>query len=405
MRWQDAEQANLSALWNQIAAVTANNVRNIPARLGLSAVIVIGITVTVAVLVSVLAMAAGFGRTLANTGHVDRVIVLRGGSNAELTSTLSRDNTQTIMDAAGVAIGLDGQRVASAEIVAVVNLKQKKTGTKANVTLRGVGPEGMALRPEIHLVAGRLHRRAVRELIVGRAAFVQFEGLEIGSRLLLHNSEWTVVGVFESGGDVHESELIADNETVLSAFRRNLFQDVVLRLQSAETFPELKAALTSNPTLSVDVKRETDYYAEQSRQLSTLLFFIAYVVGGIMAAGAVFGALNTMYSAVATRQLEIATLRAMGFGALPVVISVLAEALLLALGGGMLGALLAWLFFNGNVVNTLGANFTQVVFKLSVTPANVASGIVLALAIGIVGGLLPALRAARLPVAQALRAN
>jgi putative ABC transport system permease protein len=395
----------MASLANQILAVTANNLRNVPQRWGISAVVVIGIAVTVAVLVSVLAMAAGFGKTLANTGRADRAIVLRGGSQSELASTISRDNALTVMDAGGVRKSADGKAIASAEMVAIVSLAQKNTGTKANVTLRGVGPKAFELRPEIAVTAGRMFRPAVRELIVGKSALAQFRGLELGRHLIFHDSEWTVVGIFETNGDSHESELMADAETALSAYRRNLFQDVIVMLDSPSSFEAFKGALTTNPTLSVDVKRETEYYAEQSKQLNKLLFFVAYVVGGIMAIGAVFGALNTMYSAVSYRSLEIATLRAIGFGALPVVFSVFVEALMLALIGGVLGALAAWIFFNGNSVNTLGANFTQIVFRLTVTPPLAMSGILLACAIGVLGGLFPAIRAARLPIAAALRAG
>lgn len=395
----------MASVANQVAAVTLNNLRSLPQRAGLSAVIVIGIAVTVAVLVSVLAMAAGFGKTLVSTGRADRAMVLRGGSQSELASTLSRENVLTIADARGVRRSSDGKSVASAEMVAIVSLKQKSTGTAANVTLRGVGPKAFELRPEIHLIAGRMFRPAVRELIVGKAALGQFQGLEPGRRLLLHDNEWTVVGVFESGGGSHDSELMTDVETALSSYRRNMFQSVTVMLESPQAFDTFRNQLTADPTLSVDVKREADYYSEQSRQLSKLLFFVAYIVGGIMAVGAIFGALNTLYSAVSSRTLEIATLRAIGFGALPVVISVFVEAVLLALIGGVLGAALAWLFFNGNAVNTLGANFTQVVFNLTVTPLLALEGIALACLVGFIGGLFPALRAARQPIAAALRAG
>ncbi|MFI4980493.1 MAG: ABC transporter permease [Nevskiales bacterium] len=391
-------------MFKQTAAITSMNLRAIPQRLGTSWVIVIGIAVTVAVLVSVLAMAQGFKKTLASTGRPDRAIVLRGGSNAELSSTLSRENTLTIMDAAGVKKDADGKPLASAEMVAVVALPQRKTGTAANVTLRGVGPKAFELRPEIHLVAGRMFQPAVRELIVGKSATAQFKGAEIGSRIAFRDSEWTVVGEFESNGDAHESELMGDIETVLSAFRRNLFQSVTVLLDSPEAFTAFKDKLTTDPTLTVDVKREAEYYAEQSKQVSKLLNFLAYFVGGFMAVGAIFGALNTMYSAVSARSLEIATLRAIGFGAGAVVVSVFVEALLLSLLGGVIGAGVAWLVFNGNTVNTLGSNFTQVVFHLTVTPGLLLGAIFWACVIGVVGGLFPAIRAARLPVATALRA-
>lgn len=387
----------------QILAITEMNLRNLPQRSGISLVIIIGIAVTVAVLVSVLAMATGFEKTLSNTGRKDRAIVLRGGSEAELSSTISRDNTQTIMDAPGVLRDTDGKPIASADLVAIVNLPLKASGADANVTFRGVSPKNLALRPEIHIVEGRMFEPAVRELIVGRAAQRQFKGADVGSRIKLRDSEWTVVGVFESNGDAHESELLADIETGLSAYRRNLYQSVTVMLESPEAFGTFKDALTTNPTLSVDIKREPDYYASQSRQLSKLLHFLAFWVGGIMALGAVFGTLNTMYSAVSARSVEIATLRALGFGAFPVVVSVFVEALVLATIGGGIGATLAWLFFNGNTVNTLGANFSQVVFHLTVTPALLVNGIVWSCVIGLVGGLFPAVRAARLPVAAALR--
>ena len=391
-------------MFKQIAAVTSMNLRGLPQRLGPSLVIVIGIAVTVAVLVSVLAMATGFRKTVSNTGRTDRALVLRGGSITELGSTISRDNTQTIADAPGVKHDADGKPIASAEVVAIVGVPKKGDTALTNVTLRGVGLKGAQLRPEIHIVEGRLYQPAVRELIVGRSAQGQFAGLGLGSKIAFRDSDWTVVGVFESNGDSHESELLADVETVLSAFRRNLFQSVVVLLESPEAFDKFKDALTTNPTLSVDVKREPDYYAQQSKQLSQLLNFLAYFVGGIMAIGAIFGALNSMYSAVSARTLEIATLRAIGFGSLPVVISVFAEALLLALIGGAIGATLASLFFNGNAVSTLGGNFTQVVFKLTVSSGLLVTGIVWACLIGVIGGLFPAIRAARQPVATALRA-
>jgi putative ABC transport system permease protein len=392
-------------MFKQIGAVTSMNVRGIPQRLGASLVIVIGIAVTVGVMVSVLAMAVGFNKTINSTGRIDRAIVLRGGSVSELGSTISRDNTLTIMDAAGVRHGEDGKPIASAEVLLIVGLPKKGEQSQANVTLRGVGPASFALRPEIHLTEGRMFQPAVHELIVGRSAQGQFAGLSVGSKIALRNSEWTVVGVFDSDGDSHESELLADVETVLSAFQRNLYQSVVVQLENPDAFNAFKDALTTNPTLSVDVKRETDYYKAQAQQLNKLLNFLAYFVGSIMAIGAVFGALNAMYSAVAARSLEIATLRAIGFGSFSVVVSVLIEALALALAGGAIGAIFAWLFFNGNTVSTLGGNFTQVVFHLTVSPTLLVTGIVWACVIGVIGGLFPAIRAARLPVAAALRAG
>ena len=392
-------------MFRQIFAVTLMNLRSVPQRLGTSLVIVVGIAGVVAVLISVLAMATGFRQTVAGSGRGDRAVVLRGGSNSELSSTLARDATLTILDAPGVRKGDNGRPIGSAEAVVIVELPKKGSDTGANVTLRGVGSEVLALRPEVRLVAGRMFQPALHELIVGRSAQLQFQGLDLGSHLSIRGGDWTVVGMFESRGDSHESELMADADTVLSAYQRNLFQSVWVLLDSPEAFATFKDALTANPALSVDVKREPDYYAAQSKQLSTILTFVANFVGGIMAIGAIFGALNTMYSAVSARMVEIATLRAIGFGALPVVISVFAEAVLLAFAGGVIGALLAWLFFNGNSVSTLGGNFTQIVFPLKVSSGLLVLGVVLAIAIGVVGGLFPAIRAARLPIATALRAT
>jgi putative ABC transport system permease protein len=388
----------------QIGAVTWMNLRRIPQRFGTSSVIVIGIAGVVAVLISVLAMATGFTHTVAATGRADRAIVLRGGSDSELASTLAREATLTIMDAPGIRKNSQGNAVASADTVVIVDLPKKSNDSGANVTIRGVGPQWAALRPEIHLVAGTLFKPGLRELIVGRGAQSQFKGLDVGSHIALRGSDWTIVGAFESNGDSHESELLADAETVLSAYRRNFYQSVSVLLDSQDSFNAFKSALTTNPQLSVDVQRERDYYAHQSERMTTVLSFVAYAVGGIMAIGALFGALNTMYSAVSVRTREIATLRAIGFGAIAVVLSVLIEAMLLSILGALIGAGLAWVFFNGNVVSTLGSNFTQVVFHLAVSPSLVVLGVVWACIIGLIGGLFPAIRAARLPVATALRA-
>jgi putative ABC transport system permease protein len=388
----------------QIGAVTWMNLTSIPQRLGSSSVIVIGIAGVVAVLISVLAMATGFQHTVLGTGRDDRAMVLRGGSDSELASTLSREATLTIMDAPGVRKDHAGKPIASAEAVVIVDLPKKSNDSGANVTIRGVGPQGIELRPEVRLVEGRMLQRGLRELIVGRGAQGQFRGLDVGSHIALRGTDWIIVGAFTSNGDAHESELLADVETVLSAYRRNLYQSVIVQLDSANSFSAFKSSLTTNPQLSVDVMREREYYAKQSERMATVLKFVAYFVGGIMAVGALFGALNTMYSAVSARSLEIATLRAIGFGASAVVLSVLIEALLLACVGAVIGAGLAWIFFNGNAVSTLGSNFTQVVFRLAVSPALIGLGIVWAGVIGLVGGLFPAIRAARLPIATALRA-
>ena len=391
-------------MFKQLFAVIGMSLQTLPQRLGASSVIVIGIAGVVAVLVSVLAMGAGFRHTLADTGRPDRVIILRGGSDVELNSNLTRTDVSIISNAPGLAKDSNGKAVLSSELVTVVNVPKRDTGTDANVTLRGVGLKLTEVRPELKVVSGRMFRPAVRELIAGVGAARQFRGLGIGSMVHLRNADWTVVGTFTSNGDVHESELLADVDTVGSSIERNGYSSAVGLLTSPAEFSRFKDALTTDPQLKVDVQREPDYYAAQSKQLTQIINVVGTTVAIIMAIGAMFGALNSMYSAVAARGLEIATLRAIGFGALPVLLSVMIEALLLALIGGIIGASLAWLFFNGHSVSTLGGAFAQVVFELTVTPTLIATGVVWACVIGLLGGLFPALRAARLPVAEALRA-
>jgi len=389
----------------QLIAVISMSLQTVPQRLGASSVIVIGIAGVVAVLVSVLAMGAGFKHTLADSGRDDRVIILRGGSDAELNSNLTRTDIATISNAPGLAKDADGKALLSSELVTVVNVPKLDTGTDANVTLRGVGLKLAEVRPELKIVSGKMFRPAVRELIAGVGAAKLFRGLSVGSVLRLRNVDWTVTGIFSTNGDVRESELLADVDTVASSIERTGYSSAVGLLSSAAAFTAFKDSLTSDPTLTVDVQRERDYYAKQSAGLTKTINIVGTTVAVIMAIGAMFGALNTMYSAVAARGMEIATLRAIGFGAFPVLFGVIIESLLLALLGGVIGASLAWLFFNGHTVSTLGAAFAQVVFQLTVTRALIVTGIIWACIIGLLGGFFPALRAARLPVAEALRAG
>jgi len=391
-------------MFKQLTAVIGMSLQTLPQRIGASSVIVIGIAGVVAVLVSVLAMGVGFRHTLADSGRADRVIILRGGSDAELNSNLTRSDVDTISNAPGLAKDASGKALLSNELVTVVNVPKMDTGTDANVTLRGVGLKLTEVRPELKVFAGRMFRPAVRELIAGVGAAKQFRGLSVGSVLHLRNADWTVTGIFSSNGDVHESELLADVDTVGSSIERSGYSSAVGLLTGAAAFGRFKDALTTDPQLKVDVQREPEYYAAQSKNLTQVINVVGNTVAIIMAIGAMFGALNSMYSAVAARGLEIATLRAIGFGALPVLISVMIEALLLSLLGGVVGASLAWLFFNGHSVSTLGGAFAQVVFQLTVTRALIITGVVWACVIGLLGGLFPALRAARLPVAEALRA-
>jgi putative ABC transport system permease protein len=388
----------------QLWAVSLMSLQTLPQRLGASSVIVVGIAGVVAVLVSVLAMGAGFRHTLADSGRADRAIVLRGGSDAELSSNLTRSDIDTIGNAPGIAKDAEGKALLSNELVTVVNIPKIDTGTDANITLRGVGLRLTQVRPELTITEGRMFRPAVRELIAGVGAAKQFRGLNPGNVLHFRNADWTVTGLFTSNGDIHESELLADVDTVGSATQRTGYSSAIALLTSAAAFTEFKDALTTDPQLKVDVQREPDYYAAQSKGLTKAINVVGNTVAVIMAIGAVFGALNSMYSAVAARGMEIATLRAIGFGALPVLLSVMLEAVTLSLLGGLIGAALAWVLFNGHSVSTLGGAFAQVVFKLTVTRTLIVTGILWACIIGVVGGLFPALRAARLSVAEALRA-
>jgi putative ABC transport system permease protein len=384
----------------QIVAVTGMGLRAIPDRVGASLVIVIGMALVVGVTISILSMSVGFMRTVHNTGRIDRAIVLSRGSQYEFTSAISRDNMLTIADAPGIKIGSDGKPIVSAEYLTAVLVTKKIDGLDAYVSLRGVGPEAFALRPEIKLVTGRMFQSARHELIVGKSALAQFEGLEVGGQVPLPEGDWTITGSFESNGDEHESELLADSETVLSAMRANTFHSVTIMLQRPESLEMFQTAITTNPTLAVDVTRETQFLAAQSKYLNTFLTMIAYVVGGIMGLGATFGALNTMYSAVSARAIEIATLRAIGFSGAAVIASVLAESVVLAVFGAAIGSIVAWLAFNGNL-HAVGG----LVFRLAVTPSLIGLGLGFALTLGFIGGLFPAMRAASLPVADALRAT
>lgn len=391
-------------LIKQILAVSLMNLRSVPQRWGTSLVIVVGIAGVVAVLTAILAMGEGFRATLGQAGKEDRVLVLRSGATSELTSGLGREAVDLIQGAPGLARNAEGRAIASAEILVIADLPKRGTGTLANAPIRGVQAGAFELRPEVQVIEGRGFEAGPRELIVGRGAASQFEGLEVGARLAFRDADWTVVGIFSADGGVHESELWGDAETVMSAYRRSGFQSVTAQLESVAALATFADALAEDPRLNVEAQTLKAYFAEQSRQMSTLINVLGHTVGYIMAIGALFGALNTMYAAVATRAREIATLRALGFGGGAIVTSVLIEALLLALVGGAIGGGLAWLLFNGYTVSTLGASFSQVAFDFRVTGELLAKGLTWALVIGLAGGLLPAWRAARQPVTTALRA-
>jgi putative ABC transport system permease protein len=387
----------------QALAITGINIRSIPERWTSSLVIVIGLAGVVAVFTALLAMAGGFDSTLKATGRDDAVIIMRGGSDAELNSGLDRDQTDIIKQAPGIAAGADGKPLASAEVMVIAELVRKddkKSG--ANITVRGVDPAAFALRPGLKIIAGRNFTPGLRELVVGHGVLKQFQGAEIGQVVRMRGSDWTVVGEFESG-DAHDSELWTDINVARTTFGRTGASSILAALDGAGGFDRIKTGLGADPRVNVDVVRERDYFSGQTKQFRQTIGLLAGIVTVIMALGAIFAALNSMYAAVAARGKEIATLRAIGFGGLPVLISVMIESLLLALVGGVLGALIAYVLFNNVSLATLGQNFTQVVFSFKVTPELVIRGLVIALAIGMVGGLMPAIRAARMPVTTSLR--
>ncbi|MFT4249642.1 MAG: ABC transporter permease [Pseudomonas sp.] len=377
-------------------------IASLPQRWGASSVIVVGIAGVVGVLVAMLAMGQGFQATLDSTGDDTTAIVLRGGSQAETNSVIMRDQLPLIAGLPGVARDANDRPLVSAELSQVVNLLSRSDGTDVNAQFRGVGEQAWAVHDKVRIVQGRRFKPGLRELVVGKGAQSQFRGLEVGQSITLGNQAWNVVGVFATG-DAHDSELWTDTQTLATTYNRSAYHSISVRTQGNAGFQQFKAAMAADPRLKLDVLTTREYYRKQSGSLNKVLEVLGKFIGTIMAFGAVFGALNSMYAAVATRAREIATMRAIGFRGLPVVMAVMLETMLLALLGGMLGGLIAWALFNGYSVSTLGKNFSQVVFQFKVSPALLWTGLKWALGIGLVGGLFPALRAARLPITTALR--
>jgi len=388
----------------QILAVTLLNLRTVPRRLGSSAVAIIGIAGVVVVLVAVLSIAEGFQAVMEGTGSPDRVIVMRSGADSEMTSGLGGGQVDIIKEAPGILRDAAGLQ-ASGELFVIIDLPKRSTGTSANVPMRGIEPIATTVRQEFSIVEGRMFEFGTNEVIAGRGAAGQFDGLDVGNEIRLGQATWRVVGTFETDGSVAETEVWTDARTLQGAYRRgNSFQSVLAKLVSPDSFDEFRDWLTANPQLNVQVRHEQEYYAGQSRALTTLVRVVGFGIAGLMSLGAIFGAILAMYTAVATRAREIATLRALGFSALAVVTSVLAESLALAALGGVVGGLAAYLAFNGYQTSTINfQTFSQVAFAFRVTGTLLGMGLVAALVMGLVGGLLPAWRAARLPIVSALR--
>ena len=389
---------------SQTFAVTLLNLRTIPQRLGSSGVAIIGIAGVVIVLVSVLSIAQGFAAAMEQTGSESRALIMRSGADSEMTSGLSNTDVDIIKQAPGLR--RDGQNaVATAELYVIIDIPKIGTNTPANVPMRGVEPMATQVREEFSITEGRMFQFGTNEVVVGRGAKVNFQGLTVGSTIHSGQNTWQVVGVFETDGSIAETEIWCDSRVLQGAYRRgNTYQTVLARLDSSQTFDQFRDWLTTNPQVNLQVRREEEYYAQQSRALTTLIRTVGFGIAILMGIGAVFGAILTMYTAVSTRSREIATLRALGFNTTSVVVSVLAESLALAAIGGAIGGVLAYLAFNGYQTSTMNfSTFSQVAFAFQVTPRLLILGLTYALLMGLIGGLFPALRAARLPIPSALR--
>lgn len=386
---------------SQIIAVTLLSLRNLPSRLWPSLVIVAGMAAAIGVLISILSLAAGYAQLQRRTGDPGRAIILPETADTEGAGAISRRTIGDIMAMPGIARDAGGASLADPEYVSLLLADRRPAGRAPGlVTLRGVGRKALALRPELKIVAGRMFQPGARELIVGIAISPEFRGFAVGDKVIMQDGQWPVVGSFTTGGDVLEGQIIGDAATLMSVAKQNSFNSVIVRLDGPGGLAMLQRALAAGTRLGVRAERQSDYYERTSQDTASFFHAVAYAVGGIMALGALFGALNTMYSAVGARNREIATLRALGFGGTAVAVSVIAESVLLALTGALIGIGIAWILFNGQ-----GYAFGEVLFHLAVSPALVGVGLGWALVVALLGGLLPAIRAARLPVVDALRAT
>lgn len=389
----------------QVLAVTATNLRNIPMRLGSSLVIVVGIAGVVGVLIPVLAMSIGFRATIQGDARADRAVVLSRIATEEDISSISREHLGRIVNAPEVRRDARDRPLASGEVILQAPVSRKSDHSDVSLTLRGVGEEYFAVRPELKLVDGRMYRSGKQELVVGAAALAQFEGLAIGDTIRLQDGDWTVVGTYAGGNGSRESEVISDAQTVMSAYKLNAFNSVTVVLRDAASFESFRQGVARDTRSAAQARTEPEYLASVSAYVSRMMRTVAYSIGAIMGLGALFSALNSMYSAVAARKAEMATLRAIGFSGGAVAAAVLIEALLLAMLGAAIGVGISYAVFNGATISTLGGALSgsQLVYSLTVTPALVVSVALLACALGLAGGLVPAIRAARANIAGALQ--
>jgi putative ABC transport system permease protein len=382
----------------QIWIVSALNFKSLKSRFWQSMVIVVGLGATIGVLLSMMSLTAGLRQAYFNSGDPGRAIVTSQGAESEGTSNIARADAPVIMDAPGIARDKDGRPLADRALNMGLPVLHKN-GTKGFTTLRGFGPKGVALRPEFHMVAGRMFQTGKRELIVGVGAQASFQHMNIGDKVIMPNGEWPIVGSYTTG-DILDGQLIGDTETMLTALKHTAYNSILVRLTSQDALSTFRKAITTNPALQVTVTRHSDWYQKVSNQSTSFLAVMAYIVGTVMAIGALFGCLNTMYAAVSTRGREIATLRALGYGAFPVAVSVILEAVTLAVAGALIGATVAWALNDGHQ-----ATWGQNIFHLRVSPAEIGLGVAWAVIVALMGGLLPSIRAARRPVVDALRAT
>jgi putative ABC transport system permease protein len=384
----------------QIGAVTMINLRSIPQRWGMSLATIFSIALVVVVLLAFLSMANGFRATIQGSGADDIVIMLRGGSQAELNSGFGRDTVRLIETAPGIARTEDDRLLLSAELYVIADGRRRGSGTDANLPLRGVGGEAARLRDGFSLVEGRMFAEGSNELVVGAGVIREYEGFDLGQTIRLGQNEWNVVGIFSTGGSVFDSEIWADVGVIQNLYQRgNSYQSMRARLTSPEAIEELREYVENEPRLDLDVTNEREYFSRSMGGTQDLIMFVGWPLAIIMAIGAFAGAWNAMYASVDSRLREIATLRAIGFGGFPAFVGTMVESVALALIGGIIGAVFTYFVFNGISASTLGgASFTQVVFTFAVTPASVVSGVILALIVGFLGGVVPGIRAARAPL-------
>ena len=389
---------------SQLGAIVGMNIRNLPARAAASTVAAVGIGGVVVVLIGVLSMSEGFRAVLQYSGRDDVAVVLRGGSNDEMSSGLSAAQARIIADAPGV-VRTASATLSSPELYVIIDVAARSTGTSANVPLRGAGANAPQLRQKFRIIQGRMYQPGTFEVIVGKGALHQFAGLELDAAPRWGSTTWHVVGVFEDSGSVAQGEIWTDVTVLQNAYNRGTsYQSVRARLTSSQAFQAFKDGLTADPRLNVRVFTERAYYEEQSRTMTAIVGSVGMTIAVLMGLGAIFAAVNTMYSAVSARAREIATLRALGFGRFPITFSVLVEAALIGVVGGALGMVIAYFAFNGLQASTLNfQSFSQITFAFTVTPQLAAQGMVYALILGLVGGLFPSIRAARQPIVRGLR--